>query len=115
MITIPIDTSRSSHFTLSVNLDEIVCNFRFLWNLRDECWYCDFSSSNGQNNGVRIVRETGLLGNRSNLGADGDFRVLKVNRTAKDHITYDNFGSDYILVWATSAEWEEFDGLRNDV
>lgn len=113
MVIIPIDTSRSSHFTLSVNLDEIVCNFRFLWNLRDECWYCDFGSSNGENHGVRIVMYTELLGNKNNLGADGDFRVLKANRTAEDKITYDNFGSDYILVWGTSSEWEEFDAVHD--
>lgn len=112
MITIPIDTSRSSYFTLSVNLGEVTCSFRFLWNERDMSWYCDFSSSNGKNLGVRIVKENFLLGDRNNIGADGDFRVLKANKTAGPDITYDNFGSDYILVWATSSEWEEFDDLR---
>lgn len=113
MIIIPIDTSKSAHFTLSVNLDEIVCNFRFLWNLRDECWYCDFSSSNGENHGVKIVTETDLLGYKNNLGAEGDFRVLKANKTADDDITYDNFGNDYILVWGTYSEWEDFDGVQD--
>lgn len=115
MITIPIDTSSSSHFTLSVNLGDIVCGFRFLWNERDQFWYCDFSSSNGSNLGVRIVAENSLLGNRNLLGAEGDFRVLKANKTADDVITYENFGKDFILVWATSSEWEEFDDIRKSV
>ncbi len=115
MITIPIDTTQSSHFTLAVNISDVVCNFRFLWNERDSSWYCDFSSSNGQNLGIKVVRDNGLLGSRSNIGADGDFRVLKANKTAEDKITYENFGNDYILVWGTSSEWEEFDDLRQGV
>lgn len=115
MITIPIDTSRSSHFTLSVNIGEVICSFRFLWNERDQNWYCDFRSGNGENLGVRIVKENALLGSRSNLGADGDFRVLKANKTAGNDITYENFGSDYILVWASTSEWEEYDDLRSGV
>ena len=115
MITIPVETSISSYFTQSVNLGEVMCSFRFLWNLRDERWYCDFSSSEGRNDGVRIVENTPLLGDRNRIGADGDFRVLKANKSAGDRITYDNFGKDYILVWATASEWEEYDGLRTGV
>lgn len=115
MITIPIDTSKSSHFTFSVNIGDVMCNFRFLWNERDSSWYCDFSSSNGSNLGVKLVKDNNLLGSRSRIGADGDFRVLKTNKTAYDDITYENFGSDYSLVWGSTAEWEEFDDLRQNL
>lgn len=112
MITIPVDTSKSSYFTQSVNIGDVVCTFRFLWNLRDGHWYCDFSSTEGSNLGVRIVEETPLLAQKSRIGADGDFRVLKSNKSSVKGITYENFGTDYILVWASTDEWEEYDGLR---
>ena len=115
MVIIPIDTRQSSHIMMSVNLGEFTCRFRLLWNERDGYWYCDFQSSNGNNDGVRLVEETPLLGDKNRLGYDGDFRVLKAVKTAEDHISYENLGKDYSLVFATSAEWEEYDGLRTGV
>lgn len=112
MIIVPIDTAQSSYITMSVNIGDAVVKFRLLWNQRDDSWYCDFKTSSGENDGIRLVPETPLLGPRNRLGVDGDFRVIKVVKTAPNDINYKNLGKDYNLVFATSAEWEEFDGLR---
>lgn len=111
MIIIPIETSRSSYIIQSVNMGEFVCRLRLLWNLRDKSWYCDFSSTSGENVGVRLVKDTPLLGKRSRLGYDGDFRVIGTNSTRNAEISFDNLGKDFKLVFGTSDEWREFDDV----
>lgn len=111
MKIIPFYPSISSRQSFSVNLGEQVCSFSIVWNLRAEAWFCDFKTSEGENFSVRLTENAPILGAVNALGLDGDFRVMKANKLAQDTITYDNLGSDWILVYGTNAEWETFDGV----
>lgn len=110
MKIIPFDPTLSSIQSFNVNLGELVCDFLLSWNFRDGHWYSDFVTSYGANYSVKLVENSPLLGNANRTSLDGDFRVLKTNRLAKNAITYDNLGTDWKLVFGTRKEWEEFDG-----
>ena len=71
----------------------------------------DFKTSTGENDSVRLVENSDLLGDSNRTGLDGDFRVLKFNNLCNDPITYGNLGSDWRLVFGTKAEWEVVDGV----
>lgn len=111
MKIIPFSPSLSSRQKFIVNLGELVCEFSMSWNSRVEAWYCNFKTSSGENNSVRLVERSPLLGKTNRTGLDGDFRVLKANAMCKTGITYGNLGSDWNLVFGTRKEWEEFDGV----
>ncbi len=111
MKIIPFYPSLSSRQEFSVNLGELVCEFTMSWNSRAEAWFCDFRTSTGENDSVRLVEWSPLLKGINRTGLDGDFRVLKANRLCNDPITYDNLGSDWKLVFGTADEWETFDGV----
>lgn len=109
MKTIPFDPSISSVQSFNVNLGELVCDFLVSWNHRDGHWYSDFVTSYGANYSVKLVENSPLLGAANRTTLAGDFRILKMNRLAEDRISYDNFGSDWLLVYGTTEEWEKFD------
>lgn len=109
MKVIPFDPSVSSIQSFNVNLGELVCDFLVSWNYRDGHWYSDFVTSYGANYSVKFVENSPLLGNANRTTLAGDFRILKMNRLAADRIAYDNFGSDWKLVYGTPEEWEKFD------
>jgi hypothetical protein len=111
MKIIPFSPSISSRQNFSVNLGELVCEFTMAWNSRASAWFCDFKTSTGENDSVRLVENSSLLEGTNRTGLDGDFRVLKFNKLCNDPITYDNLGSDWRLVFATRSEWEVFDGV----
>ena len=111
MKIIPFSPSISSRQVFSVNLGDLVCEFRMAWNSRVESWFCDFKTSTGENNSVRLVENSSLLEGTNRTGLDGDFRVLKFNKLCEDPVTYDNFGSDWKLVFGTRSEWETYDGV----
>lgn len=110
MKIIPFHPSISSKQRFNVNLGELVCDFTMIWNVRLGAWFCSFKTSAGENNSVKLVENSSLLGNVNTTGLDGDFRVLKVNKLCKVGITYDNLGSDWILVYGSSEEWKDYDG-----
>lgn len=109
MKIIPFDPTISSVQEFNVNLGELVCDFVFTWNIRAGAWFCDFKTTTGNNNSVRIVEKTPLLGVVNATGLNGDFRVLKFDKMSGNPITYDNFGSVWKLVYATNDEWQEYD------
>lgn len=111
MKIIPFSPSISSRQIFSVNLGELVCEFRVTWNSRVNSWFCDFKTSTGENDSVRLVENSPLLGGSNKTGLAGDFRVLKFNKICADPITYDNFGSDWKMIFGTRSEWEAFDGV----
>lgn len=111
MKIVPFTPSISSIQSFSVNLGELVCDFTLSWNVRSERWFCDFSTSSGHNLSVKLVESSSLLGIKNRTGLDGDFRVILVNSSCVEGITYDNFGTDWVLVYGTNEEWREFDGL----
>lgn len=111
MKIIPFSPSISSRQVFNVNLGELVCEFRMAWNSRVNSWFCDFKTSTGENNSVRLVENSPLLGTLNGTGLSGDFRVLKFNKLCEDPITYDNLGSDWRLVFGTNDEWEKYDGV----
>ena len=111
MKIIPFSPSISSRQLFSVNLGELVCEFRMTWNSRVNSWFCDFKTSTGENDSVRLVENSPLLGGSNKTGLAGDFRVLKFNKLCQDPVTYDNLGTDWRLVFGTHDEWEAFDGV----
>jgi hypothetical protein len=111
MKIIPFSPTISSRQNFSVNLGELVCEFTMAWNSRAGAWFCDFKTSTGENDSVRLVENSSLLKETNRTGLDGDFRVMKFNQLCNDPITYDNFGSDWRLVFGTHDEWEAFDGV----
>ena len=111
MKIIPFSPSVSSRQEFEVNLGELVCEFSVSWNSRCNSWFCDFRTSTGENDSVRLVENSDLLGSSNRTGLDGDFRVLKFNSLCNDPITYGNLGSDWRLVFGTKAEWEVVDGV----
>lgn len=111
MKIIPFSPTISSRQVFNVNLGELVCEFRMAWNSRVNSWFCDFKTSTGENNSVRLVENSPLLGTLNGTGLAGDFRVLKFNKLCEDPITYDNLGSDWRLVFGTNDEWEKYDGV----
>lgn len=111
MKIIPFTPSVSSRQNFSVNLGELVCNFTLSWNQRVDAWFCDFETTTGANYSVRLVENSPLLGAVNRTGLKGDFRVLKFNNLAKDSITYDNFGTDWKLVFLTDEEGKVVDGV----
>jgi len=111
MKIIPFDPTISSYQQFTVNLGDFVCSFRLLWNERDSFWFCDFSTDAGENDSIRLVVNSPLLGSFSRLGYDGDFRLLKMDSSGVDIVNYSNFGTVWKLVFGTSDEWESFDGV----
>lgn len=111
MKIVQFDPSISSRQNFNVNLGELVCDFLFHWNERASAWFCDFTTSSGANHSVRLIENSSLLKGINRTGLPGDFRVLKMNRMAADIITYDNFGTDWKLVYGLPSEWEFIDGL----
>lgn len=109
MRLIPFFPNVSSHINFNVNLGELVCDFTFNWNVRIGSWFCDFRTSAGENKSVKIVEKSSLLGNSNFTGLNGDFRVLRTNKLCKEGITFDNFGSDWVLVYGSHEEWKEYD------
>lgn len=115
MMLIPFDAANGPYQSFNVNLGEFVCDFRFLWNERDEHWFADFNSSlGGKNVGVRLVEESPLLGGSNALGVDGDFRVVRTMRDAAVNITFENFGDGWSLIWGGKSEWETFSGVESE-
>lgn len=111
MKIIPFDPGVSSIQNFNVNLGELVCDFTIRWNIRAQAWFCDFQTSSGANNAVQLVENSPLLGDSNFTGLFGDFRVIKNNKSATSGITYDNLGSDWVIVYASYSEWETFDGV----
>ena len=111
MKIIPFTPSVSSRQNFSVNLGELVCDFTFSWNQRVNAWFCDFVTTTGANYSVRLVEKSPLLGSVNRTGLKGDFRVLKFNNLTKESITYDNFGTDWKLVFLTDKEGKVIDGV----
>lgn len=111
MKVIPFSSKLSSRQKFIVNLGELVCELSMSWNNRASAWFCDFKTSTGENNSVRLVENSPLLEGTNRTGLDGDFRVLKINAMCNDPVTYDNLGADWILVFGTRAEWETYDGV----
>lgn len=111
MKIIPFTPSVSSRQNFSVNLGELVCDFTLSWNQRVDAWFCDFVTTTGANYSVRLVEKSPLLGSVNRTGLKGDFRVLKFNNLTKESITYDNFGTDWKLVFLTDKEGKVIDGV----
>lgn len=113
MKIIPFNPKISSKPVFSVNLGDLVCEFSFSFNERVQAWFCDFVTTSGANYSVRLVEWSPLLGKINRTGLDGDFRVLKYNKLGLDTITYDNFGTDWKLVFLTEEEGKVIDGVQS--
>ncbi|MCF0223825.1 MAG: hypothetical protein HUK20_06115 [Fibrobacter sp.] len=115
MKMIPFYPSESSRQEFSVNLGNMVGFFNVFWNERAKSWFFDLSTSSGAIYGVRIVESTPILPETNSLGLEGNIRVLKTNKLCKESITYDNFGSDWTLVFGYTDEWTEFDSIMGSL
>lgn len=112
MKSIPFDPTLSANQTFTSNLGDATVRFTLQWNGRAGAWFCDFETSEGSSLGVMLAADHDLLDDpEETLGIDGNFRVLKFVAMA-DPLGYSNLGNDWKLVYATSDEWEEWDGVE---
>lgn len=108
MIEIPLKKDGSAWRTLSVNLSGVSLSIRLLWNNRDQHWFADFESVDGKNNGIRLVINTPLLGQKNHCLKGGDIIVLKKTLDCNDVLGFENLGGDYTLNYIDDNEREKF-------
>lgn len=111
MIEIPINTKGKAYLTLSCNVGRNSVSFRLLWNERDGAWYCDFESSEGANNGVRLVVNSRLLRSKNHVSTGGDFVILKSEISSTESLGFKNLGDVYRLYYLNQEDLETFKGL----
>lgn len=107
MIEIPIDTGDASCVTLSCNVAGVSLSVRLIWNERDSRWHADFESSEGTNNGIRLVEGSPLLASGNRCLPEGDLMVLATANVFAGVLGYSNLGTDYALVWVSDDEISE--------
>lgn len=111
MIEIPIETNGGAYTTLSCNVGENSVSMRLLWNERDAHWYCDFESSDGKNNGVRLVENSLLLRNDNRVSPGGDFVILKQETSSDLKLGFDSLGNVFKMYFLNSEDLQIFKGL----
>lgn len=107
MVEIPINTDGSSYVTQSVNVGGVSLSMRLLWNGRDSAWYADFESADGKNNGVKLVVNTPLLGNKNRCLVEGDLVLLQSVTDDGHDLGFDNLGTEFSLIYMTKEEVTE--------
>lgn len=106
MIEIPVRKDDGAWRTLSVNISGVSLSIRLLWNNRDGAWFADLESVDGKNNGIRLVTNTPLLGNKNRCLRGGDLVVLKKTLDTRDPLGFGNLGSEYTLNYIDGDEVE---------
>lgn len=114
---IPIFLETSSDFTQRLELETGVCTLRIKWNVRNETAYLTFTDRfNNTLQNIKIVPNWPLLRHlKGSIDFRGDFVAVAINSAAGNEITYENFGTDYRLLYLTPAEvqrWEDTYGAR---
>jgi len=119
MIQISTYQTASSHYTFSIILEQKVFDLTFFWNERSQNWY--FSIENKEDStkltNRKLVENWALLRNHKALfrSLEGDFILLRLSNSSSEvELSYDNFGSSFILYFLSSAElasWEVANGF----
>ena len=117
MISIPIFSTSSADFTQTIELDTTIVTLRLKYNIRNANWFMSVSTENYQLNDIKLVSNFQLLHQyKANFPElPGDFFVIKTNETTEDtEITYENLGNDFLLLYLSPEEveqWREENGL----
>ena len=92
---IPIPQDRP-HFRLLVTLDEVDCSFEFHFNSRDEHWYFNLSTYEGEMvvSSVKVVAGVDFFAKRHN-----DSRIPMGSLYVSATPTEDNFGTEIKLYY----------------
>lgn len=110
MVQLPIYSATSSAFQYLIDLDGKTYSLTFRWNERLASWHMSLATSAGVTilSGVRIVPEYLLLATYQYLPGlpPGDFAVINLDANAPGGITFDNFGSRFVLVYYSPEELE---------
>ncbi len=112
MIIIPTYQKISSKYVIDIELNGTMFSLHFLWNTREEFWYMNIFSAEGDPviTGIKIVPKYALLEQFKAVPGlpEGDFFVVDndQNNPYSEGITYDNFGTRYSLLFITTEEIE---------
>lgn len=117
MIKIPVFQSISADFVQEIELNGQIVNIRIVYNIRNSFFHLRFTDSEGTEiTGIKIVPNYPLLeAHKAFLDFSGELFVIKVDESAEDIITYDNFGRGYAFYYYTNAEydaWKVANGLE---
>lgn len=113
---IQIFSTNSSDFTQVIELDLINVTLRLKFNVRDESWFMSLDTENNSIKDLRLSINYPILRQHKALVHDipGDFLVQKINDTAIDNLTFDNLGTDYLLLYYTEEEMIQW-YIDNDI
>lgn len=105
-ISLPIPTSPSSYYSISIENQRYV--FYFQWSTRGQCWYLDIQSSDGTylSKANKLVMNKPLITMNRELGPSGQIYVLPTSDFSTATPTRNNIGIDkeYWLVYYTAEE-----------
>ena len=109
-LNIPIDQTSSSIFRQNIIIEDINLTMRFRYSTRTASWYMSLETEDYNIDNLRIVENYPLLKQHKALFPvfDGDFITLKVSEKAINEINYDNFGIDWILLYFTESELDDW-------
>ncbi len=110
MIEIPIFSTKSSDFTQLIDLEGILVTLRLKYNIRNESWFVSIDTDDGSVKDIRLSIDFPVLRQHKALFPNiaGDFFVEKINTNAVDNLKYDNLGTDYLFLYYTEEEMEEW-------
>lgn len=93
-------------FTQNITLDNIVLNFKFVWNGRDNAWYMDILDSVNSPilNGIKIVNGWELITRFTDIRLPQGALLVVSLRSDEEIIGRDDMIDNYKLVYFTEAE-----------
>jgi hypothetical protein len=112
---LPLFTEESSQFQYNVVLEGKRCNIELQWNIRCGNFFLHFRDGlNGEIRGVKVVENFPLLANHKHqIDFDGEIMVMP-GVISPLPLTYDNFGTDWLLCYMTADDflaWESAHGI----
>lgn len=116
MIQIPTFQNISSDNIQTIDLNGQIVTLRVVYNIRNSFFHLRFTDPEGGTLlGIKIVPNWLLLDQRKALiNFEGDLIIQKVDLEAEDVITYENFGSGWVLRYLDPQEvsdWKRENGF----
>ena len=109
MIQIGTFQNTSSRYIFNIDLNGESFRLRFHWNTRENNWYMDIMDTEDNNLllGVKLVVDYELTKRYKYIQGlpKGEFFVTAIAENESEELTYDNFGSKYIMVFLTNEEF----------
>lgn len=112
MFAISTFQNKSSRYIMEVELNGEVFRLQFYWNAREEFWYMNILQSDDTRivDGIKITPAYFLATQfeaTPNMPS-GDFLLADIeSNPITGGVTFDNFGTRYILIFYTQEELEE--------